>query len=364
MEDAYTAVPFLLEVPVSGGAQEDLIPPRIAPQVRSASGCLPDSTTAASPRQAAWLPCQLPYGGHHSAACLAKAHAVGPQAAHREMSALHFFGVFDGHGGAEAALLCARTLHERLAEALHSGGAMQPQQQHQLSDELPQASGNSASSSCTAVSVRSASDVDPTAASAAASAASAPSATYNQAGAGDAMSAGTSEDMDCEDAAARQQLHQQSSLLHPTQQQPGHHPQQQQPQQPHQAAADLPYSANAFEHAFTEAFSKVDEEFGKKQDQDQVGTPHTCSGICTLRRIRYCWFQVHKPCLSCSVMGNHVAQLLTCNSFELRRWAPPPSWPSSATASCTLATAVRSLSSPLQLHFICCFEAVMDLVPI
>ena len=35
MEDAYTAVPFLLEVPVPGGAQEDLIPPRIAPQVRS-----------------------------------------------------------------------------------------------------------------------------------------------------------------------------------------------------------------------------------------------------------------------------------------------------------------------------------------
>jgi hypothetical protein len=33
MEDAYTAVPFLLEVPVPGGAQEDLIPPRIAPQV-------------------------------------------------------------------------------------------------------------------------------------------------------------------------------------------------------------------------------------------------------------------------------------------------------------------------------------------
>ncbi len=295
MEDAYTAVPFLLEVPVSGGAQEDLIPPRIAPQVRSTSGCLPDSTTAASPRQAASLLCQLPYGGHHSAACLAKAQSVGPQAAHGEMSALHFFGVFDGHGGAEAALLCARTLHERLAEALHSGGAMQPQHQHQPSDELPQASGNSASSSCTAVSVRSASDVDPTAASAAASVASAPSASYNQAGAGDAMSAGTSEDMDCEDAAARQQL----------QQQPGHQPQQQQPQQqPHQAAADLPYSANAFEHAFTEAFSKVDEEFGKKQDKAQVGTPHTCSGICTLKRIKSCWFHVHKPCLSCSFIGN------------------------------------------------------------
>ena len=48
MEDAYTAVPFLLEVPVPGGAQEDLIPPRIAPQVRL--------ILALTARQAAPLP--------------------------------------------------------------------------------------------------------------------------------------------------------------------------------------------------------------------------------------------------------------------------------------------------------------------
>jgi hypothetical protein len=34
------------------------------------------------------------------------------------METLHFFGVFDGHGGAEAALHCAQTLHKRIAEAL------------------------------------------------------------------------------------------------------------------------------------------------------------------------------------------------------------------------------------------------------
>ena len=34
------------------------------------------------------------------------------------METLHFFGVFDGHGGAEAALHCAQTLHQRIAEAL------------------------------------------------------------------------------------------------------------------------------------------------------------------------------------------------------------------------------------------------------
>eukprot|EP00891_Asterochloris_glomerata_P008404 jgi/Astpho2/8404/Aster-01460 len=61
MEDAYTAVPFLLEAP--------------------------------------------------AAAC-----KEGPS--NSVMETLHFFGVFDGHGGAEAALHCAQTLHQRIAEAL------------------------------------------------------------------------------------------------------------------------------------------------------------------------------------------------------------------------------------------------------
>ncbi len=44
------------------------------------------------------------------------AGAGGPPAPY--METLHFFGVFDGHGGAEAALHCAQTLHKRIAEAL------------------------------------------------------------------------------------------------------------------------------------------------------------------------------------------------------------------------------------------------------
>jgi hypothetical protein len=106
-------------------------------QVRSVSGCLPDSMTAASPRQAASLPSQLHYSRIAAAGAAgslpAKAHSAAavPEAPppDAEMSALHFFGVFDGHGGAEAALLCARTLHERLAEALHSGSAALSSQQ-------------------------------------------------------------------------------------------------------------------------------------------------------------------------------------------------------------------------------------------
>ena len=91
--------------------------------------------TAASPRQAASLPSQLHYSrvAGASGGMPAKAHSAAavPQAPSpdAEMSALHFFGVFDGHGGAEAALLCARTLHERLAEALHSGSAALSSQQ-------------------------------------------------------------------------------------------------------------------------------------------------------------------------------------------------------------------------------------------
>ena len=58
-----------------------------------------------------WLPCSF------------TAHAA-PTGSPPAMDALHFFGVFDGHGGAEAALHCARTLHERIAEVracrLHS----------------------------------------------------------------------------------------------------------------------------------------------------------------------------------------------------------------------------------------------------
>ena len=34
------------------------------------------------------------------------------------LETLHFFGVFDGHGGAEAALHCAQTLHQRIVEAI------------------------------------------------------------------------------------------------------------------------------------------------------------------------------------------------------------------------------------------------------
>jgi len=102
MEDAYTAVPFLLEVPVphAGG---DVLPPRVAAHVRSAPGSPSGSGEGSG-------------GGRANGA-----HPPGtphPDSPPPYMETLHFFGVFDGHGGAEAALHCAQTLHRHIADAL------------------------------------------------------------------------------------------------------------------------------------------------------------------------------------------------------------------------------------------------------
>lgn len=255
MEDAYTAVPFLLEVPISSSAhQPELLPVRIAGQVRSASGCLPDDLPSSLPRHANSLPVQLPVRSStevhaDGAPPPAERSASASQQPPQMMSALHFFGVFDGHGGAEAALLCARTLHERLAEALAPSGTPPD---HPTVEQ----SSNSYSSTSTAVSVRSASDADKAgtpaeaAQSAAADAAAVAAAAVNSIAAEDAHegsghSHGSSMDMD------------------------------DQPSTPAPRSKPVRREAvtiSAFEQAFTDAFSKVDEEFGRAKDASQVGT--------------------------------------------------------------------------------------------
>ena len=104
MEDAYTAIPFLLEVPIPAGqlGVNELIPPRIATHVKSASSLTSEQE-----------------GSETHSIGDASGTPVSPQGAYSPfMETLHFFGVFDGHGGAEAALHCAQTLHQRIAEAL------------------------------------------------------------------------------------------------------------------------------------------------------------------------------------------------------------------------------------------------------
>ena len=103
MEDAYTAIPFLLEVPVPADQLciSELIPPRIATHVRTASNT-PERDGSDSHPDTVLTPQASAPSMHHN----------------QYMETLHFFGVFDGHGGAEAALHCAQTLHQRIAEAL------------------------------------------------------------------------------------------------------------------------------------------------------------------------------------------------------------------------------------------------------
>ena len=99
MEDACVAVPYLAEVPVLEAALDELLPPRIAPQLRGSAA--PDAPGLGGELRAG-------AGGDRPSS------SSGSDA----METLHFFGVFDGHGGADAAMHCARTLHERVREVL------------------------------------------------------------------------------------------------------------------------------------------------------------------------------------------------------------------------------------------------------
>lgn len=108
MEDAYKAVPFLLDVPVPADqfTQVDILPPRLAIQVKSHTN---------SPVQSADGEVALSELGSAGVPQASESNAASSAP---YMETLHFFGVFDGHGGAEAAMHCAQTLHQRIREAL------------------------------------------------------------------------------------------------------------------------------------------------------------------------------------------------------------------------------------------------------
>jgi hypothetical protein len=129
MEDAYTAIPFLLEVLVPAdvlGHTTDILPPRIATHVRSANNSPTSSVSdqgdahAAGERPAV---ADTHVDSNMSASTTVSAsgqeEAGGGGGGHSSyVETLHFFGVFDGHGGAEGALHCAQTLHQRIVEAV------------------------------------------------------------------------------------------------------------------------------------------------------------------------------------------------------------------------------------------------------
>ncbi|KAL4855612.1 putative protein phosphatase 2C 8 [Chlorella vulgaris] len=128
MEDSCVAVPYLVDVPVSRTGMDELLPPRIAPQLRSETRA--GGTSAASDQTVA--PASARSGDDGSIAQRQQqqqqesqrggggAAALDPASLSLDITSetLHFFGVFDGHGGADAALHCAKSLHERLRDVL------------------------------------------------------------------------------------------------------------------------------------------------------------------------------------------------------------------------------------------------------
>lgn len=136
MEDAYTAIPFLLEVLVPAdvlGQTTDILPPRIATHVKSANTSPTSSVSDQDPPEQqqqrpkaedvhvdSGMSVSTTVSGAGS-----EQTAAGGKPSSSYVETLHFFGVFDGHGGAEGALHCAQTLHQRIVEAVmqHTGGA-------------------------------------------------------------------------------------------------------------------------------------------------------------------------------------------------------------------------------------------------
>lgn len=152
MEDACVAVPYLVEVPVSRSGMDELLPPRIAPALRSisAGSAASEQTGAAAAAAAARAEASAgassssPQAGQSPAHGAGGAYAmaldppdvtsggrsgngsgIGQHRRHHPLATetLHFFGVFDGHGGADAALHCAKSLHERVRDVLSACSA-------------------------------------------------------------------------------------------------------------------------------------------------------------------------------------------------------------------------------------------------
>ena len=133
MEDAYTAIPFLLEVLVPSDVlgQHDILPPRIATQVKSASDSPASSVSDGNDEQP---DAKATADQVSSSSALPASRQPAEAAKGHYVETLHFFGVFDGHGGAEGALHCAQTLHQRIVEAISAQTS--PATQREVREQL------------------------------------------------------------------------------------------------------------------------------------------------------------------------------------------------------------------------------------
>lgn len=109
MEDTYVVQPNFFDIPFSPTADAcvDKLPVRIAVQLEQDGGS-PSSSLPISPSTA-----QPGSDAEPSTACCSCNSSEGGIA-----DTLHFFGVYDGHGGCQAAEHCAKRLHHHLSEAL------------------------------------------------------------------------------------------------------------------------------------------------------------------------------------------------------------------------------------------------------
>lgn len=261
MEDAYTAIPFLLEVPVPADqlCVSELIPPRIATHVRTASNT-PEHDGSESHPDTATVPQGSGSSTHHS----------------QYMETLHFFGVFDGHGGAEAALHCAQTLHQRIAEALSAVSS--PAAQDKIRESFARSQREAAAQLSTAAGVTT-QQVNPNPSGSFSDARlqplASPTARPDQSDSDDDSAVNevlqeerrASKDRGevqtgregAEEAAAAGDEHTEGQAAG-------------QEQAKGEEDSDAPCSTSKFQSALTNAFTKADEEFGKADNAALVGT--------------------------------------------------------------------------------------------
>jgi len=255
MEDAYTAIPFLLEVPVPADqfCVSELIPPRIATHVKTASSASEhDASEAQTGTEAA-------AAGLQSSSPLASTHHA------QYMETLHFFGVFDGHGGAEAALHCAQTLHQRIAEALSAVSS--PAAQDKIRESFAKGQKETAAKLGTTPAIHQ--SVQQHLSGSFSDAKLQPLADPKP------LKEGKSEEADSDDdSAVNEVLQEERRASHDLPQTKGVQsvPQTNVPSQTQQDDSDAPCSADAFQSALTNAFTKADEEFGKADNAALVGT--------------------------------------------------------------------------------------------
>ncbi|GLC42801.1 hypothetical protein PLESTB_001419300 [Pleodorina starrii] len=116
MEDMYAVQPNFCDIPLSPTADEPLLnklPTRIAVQLENADQQSPTSSAPLSPSGGAGGAGQVPAEVDQSV----NSYGTASDAAGAS-DTLHFFGVYDGHGGCQAAEHCARRLHHHLSKSI------------------------------------------------------------------------------------------------------------------------------------------------------------------------------------------------------------------------------------------------------